>query len=63
MNPWETTNCSPELLLEYIQKCERINGDRPKLRECVEEFGGFWKVIVCLWELEKRGVIKRVEEV
>lgn len=56
--PWDHTGCSPELLLDFIRRHERVTGHKPRLDACVEEFGGrYWVVIVCLWKLRDRGLI------
>jgi hypothetical protein len=54
--PWIDTPCSPEKLLDFIRRCERVDGKRPKLGACVEEFEGHkLAVLRCMWELRDRG--------
>ena len=59
--PWRSTDAlTPDSLWDFIQRYERVTGHRPKLEACVEEFDGKkLGVTICLWELERRGLIGR----
>ena len=57
--PWLNLKCTPEKLWDFIQRYERVMCKRPRLRECVEAFDDHkLGVIVCLWELDRRGLIR-----
>lgn len=56
--PWENLECTPEKLLDFIQRYERVAGKQPELKECVAEFSDKkLGVLICLWELDRRGLI------
>lgn len=53
--------CTPELLLEFIRKTQKLQNRFPTLLEIKHEFGGIIGAIVDGWELQRRGLIKKDE--
>lgn len=53
-----SNRCTPETLLDFLQRTWRSSQRSPTLQEVKHEFGGILSAIFAGWELEKQGKLK-----
>jgi len=58
----EDDRCTPELLLAFIQQSVRATGKYPTWEQTKERFGGILSAQLHLAELNRKGLLPRVEK-
>ena len=54
---WPRHDCTPEILLSFLQDVWRVHKRSPNLQEIDDRFGFLLAPLFAAWELENRGLL------